>query len=148
MTACPKRKNSNSKFGFKYIQSLLKKANPELGQELMDLWVEFEKSETPEARWMHEMDKFECMIQAHDYEQQTYREKNFDEFQGPYNAAKVLSLRGKDDLRLLTFERQAHFANRAQVLPLIFIIGVSGSGGELQADLLARKSLGFEVIEA
>jgi hypothetical protein len=37
-------------FGFKYIQSLLKGVNPGLGQELMDLWVEFEKGETLEAQ--------------------------------------------------------------------------------------------------
>jgi hypothetical protein len=74
-------------FGFKYIQSLLK-VNP--GRGLVDLWVEFEESETPEAKWMHEVDKFECMIQAHDYELQTDGEKDLDEFQGPYNAAEVL----------------------------------------------------------
>jgi hypothetical protein len=74
-------------FGFKYIQSLLK-VNP--GQGLVDLWVEFEESETPEAKWMHEVDKFECMIQAHDYELHTDGEKDLDEFQGPYNAAEVL----------------------------------------------------------
>lgn len=112
-------------FGFKYIQSLLKGVNPGLGQELMDLWVEFEKGETLEAQWMHEVDKFECMIQAHEYEQQTYGEKDLDEFQGPYNAAKVLSVKGKEDLRLLTLERQAHFANRDQKLPLIFLISMS-----------------------
>jgi len=111
-------------FGFKYIRSLLKKVNPELGQELMDLWIEFEGSETPEAKWMNEVDKFECMIQAHDYELQTYGEKDLDEFQGPYNAAKVLSVKGKEDLRLLALERQVHFANREQSLPLIFLTGM------------------------
>lgn len=111
-------------FGFKYIQSLLRKVNPELGQELIDLWIEFEENETLEAKWMHEVDKFECMIQAHDYEQQTYGEKDLDEFQGPYNAAKVISAQGKEDLRLLTLERQAHFANRNQNLPLIFLNGM------------------------
>lgn len=90
----------------------------------MDLWVEFEDSKTPEAKWMHEVDKFECMIQAHDYEQQTYGEKDLEEFQGPYNAAKIFSPKAKDDLRLLTLERKAHFANRAQTLPLVFLIGM------------------------
>ncbi|KAH8592663.1 HD domain-containing protein [Bisporella sp. PMI_857] len=134
------------KFGFKYIQSLLNKVNPELGQELMDLWVEFEDSKTPEAKWMHEVDKFECMIQAHDYEQQTYGEKDLEEFQGPYNAAEIISPRAKDDLRLLTLERKAHFANRAQTLPLVFLIAVPGSGEKEQADLLATDGK-FKVVD-
>ncbi|KAL5331170.1 hypothetical protein ACEPPN_000699 [Leptodophora sp. 'Broadleaf-Isolate-01'] len=133
-------------FGFKYIQSLLKKVNPELGQELMDLWIEFEAGETPEAKWMHEVDKFECMIQATDYEQQTFGEKDLDEFQGPYNAAKVLSPKGKEDLRLLTLEREAHFANRKAELPLVFLIGTPGSGEKVQAEALG-KNAGFKVID-
>ncbi|KAH7372045.1 HD domain-containing protein [Cadophora sp. MPI-SDFR-AT-0126] len=132
-------------FGFKYIQSLLKKVNPELGQELMDLWIEFEAGETPEAKWMHEVDKFECMIQATDYEQQTFGEKDLDEFQGPYNASKVLSSKGKEDLRLLTRERQAHFANRKAELPLVFLIGTPGSRENDQAEALVKHA-GFRVV--
>ncbi|KAK0106682.1 HD domain-containing protein 2 [Cadophora gregata f. sp. sojae] len=111
----------------------------------MDLWIEFEAGETPEAKWMHEVDKFECMIQATDYEQQTFGEKDLDEFQGPYNAAKVLSPTGKEDLRLLTLERQAHFANRKAELPLVFLIGTPGSGEMFQAEALAENA-GFKVI--
>lgn len=90
----------------------------------MDLWIEFEEGDTPEAKWMQEVDKFECMIQAHDYEQQTYGEKDLDEFQGSWNASKVVSVQGRADLKLLSLEREAHFANRKQELPLIFIIGI------------------------
>ncbi|KAH6714550.1 HD domain-containing protein [Leptodontidium sp. MPI-SDFR-AT-0119] len=95
-------------FGFKYIQSLLKKAT--------------------------------------DYEQQTFGEKDLDEFQGPYNAAKVLSPKGKEDLRLLTLEREAHFANRKAELPLVFLIGTPGSGEKVQAEALG-KNAGFKVID-
>lgn len=121
--APPAEKYKLEEFGFKYVQSLLKKANPELGQELMDLWVEFEEGKTPEAKWMNEIDKFECMVQAHEYEQRTFAEKDLSEFQGPYNAAKVVSPRGLAEVKLLSAEREAHFANRKQQLPLVFLIG-------------------------
>ncbi|PVH72573.1 hypothetical protein DL98DRAFT_539105 [Cadophora sp. DSE1049] len=86
------------------------------------------------------------MIQAHDYEQQTFGEKDLDEFQGPYNTAKVLSAAGKEDLRLLTLERQAHFANRREKLPLVFLVGTPGSGEKLQAEALAKDS-GLTIID-
>lgn len=42
--------------------------------ELETLWTEFENGETPEARFMNELDKLEMLIQAEEYE----NEQNID----------------------------------------------------------------------
>ena len=49
------------------------------------LWpfcVEYEEGKTAESRFIRDMDKFECMVQAYEYEQRTFGEKDLEEFQG------------------------------------------------------------------
>ncbi|KAJ5625164.1 P-loop containing nucleoside triphosphate hydrolase protein [Penicillium lagena] len=79
--------------GVQYLESLLQSYSPENAAEILSLWEEHEEGKTPEAQWVREMDKFECLLQAHEYEQRTYGEKNLDEFQG--QVAKVHSQEGK-----------------------------------------------------
>lgn len=38
--------------------------------ELVELWEEYEAAATPEAKLVKDLDKFEMMMQAHEYEQQ------------------------------------------------------------------------------
>jgi len=114
-------------FGIRYIESLLQLVDPGLGADIRAAWEEYENGNTPEAtpegKWVREMDKFECMIQAHEYEQSTYGEQNLDEFQGQTKYIK--SKEGNELLELLQQERQAHFHKRKQRNPVIFIIGIS-----------------------
>ena len=69
------------------------------------------------------MDKFEYMIQAHEYEQRTFWEKNLEEFQGLFKT--IDSPEGKGWLAFLQQERQAHFSKRKRRTPVIFFVGVS-----------------------
>jgi putative hydrolase of HD superfamily len=39
-----------------------------LGQELLDLWEEYEAGETIESRYVKDIDKFEMILQADEYE--------------------------------------------------------------------------------
>ena len=71
---------------------------------------------------MREMDKFECLIQAHEYEQRTYGEKDLDEFQGL--SSKISSPEGIAWLDLLQQERSAHLSKRKRRLPVIFVLGM------------------------
>jgi putative hydrolase of HD superfamily len=108
---------------------LLQLVDPKLGANIRAAWEEYENGNTPEAtpegRWVREMDKFECMIQAHEYEQSTYGERNLEEFQG--QTKYIHSQEGKDMLELLQQERQAHFQKRSQRTPVIFVKGISCS---------------------
>ncbi|KAH9203101.1 hypothetical protein DL95DRAFT_439565 [Leptodontidium sp. 2 PMI_412] len=113
-------------FGIRYIESLLQLVDPKLGAAIRAGWEEYENGNTPKAtpegKWVREMDKFECMIQAHEYEQRTYGEKNLEEFQG--QAKYIKSEEGKKMLELLQQEREAHFQKRKQRTPVIFILEV------------------------
>lgn len=109
--------------GFEYIVSLLKSVKPNLGRKIKDAWLEYEEGKTAEAQWVRDMDKFECMVQAHEYEQSTYGEKDLEEFQGL--SSKIKSSKGKEWLALLQQERQAHFLRRRRRTPVIFVIGIS-----------------------
>ena len=91
----------------------------------MAAWVDYEDGRTPEARYMREMDKFECLIQAHEYEQRTYGEKDLDEFQGL--SSKIGSPEGMAWLDLLQQERSAHLSKRKRRLPVIFVLGMACS---------------------
>ena len=91
----------------------------------MAAWVDYEEGRTPEARYMREMDKFECLIQAHEYEQRTYGEKDLDEFQGL--SSKIGSPEGMAWLDLLQQERNAHLSKRKRRLPVIFVLGMACS---------------------
>lgn len=108
-------------FGIRYIQSLLNPVNPSLGLKIRTAWLEYEEGKTAESRFIRDMDKFECMVQAHEYEQRTFGEKDLEEFQGL--SSKISSPEGKEWLELLQQERQAHFSKRKRRLPVIFFIG-------------------------
>ncbi len=145
--------------GFQYIASLLKPVNPKLGRKIEDAWLEYEEGKTAEAKWVREMDKFECMVQALEYEQSTYGEENLEEFQGL--SSKIGSPKGKEWLALLQQERRAHLLRRRRRTPVIFVIGIShqshwpqiltaapgasGVGKKTQCTLLSQK-FGFQHI--
>ncbi|KAK7420138.1 hypothetical protein QQZ08_010552 [Neonectria magnoliae] len=76
-------KHERERMGFDYIVGLLKPGYPNLADELLSTWLDYEWGRTPEGLWMKEMDKFECLVQAKEYEERTFGEqKGLDEFQG------------------------------------------------------------------
>merc|ERR1711862_1051506 len=46
-----------------------------LGKELYDLWLEYEQQQTTEALLCKDIDKFEMVVQAYEYEKEHLREK-------------------------------------------------------------------------
>jgi putative hydrolase of HD superfamily len=109
--------------GAEYIESRLSSSYPDVGAKIKDAWLEYEAGTTVEARFVKEMDKFECLLQAHEYEQITFGEKDLEEFQGL--DSKINSPHGRKLTELLKYERKAHFAKRRQRTPVIFVIGMA-----------------------
>jgi len=110
-------------FGTRYIQSLLNPFNPTLGTTIRTAWLEYEEGKTAESQFIRDMDKFEYMVQAHEYEQRTFGEEDLKEFQGL--SSKISSPEGIAWSELLQQERQAHFLKRKRRIPVIFFIGIS-----------------------
>lgn len=108
--------------GFQYLENLLQSYSPKKATEISNLWLEYEQGETPEAKWVKEMDKFECLVQAHEYEQKTFGKKDLNEFQGLL--AKIHSKEATQWAEFLSQERNNHLAKRKTRLPVIFIAGM------------------------
>jgi putative hydrolase of HD superfamily len=69
-------KHALEKNAMEEIRDLLK-GNP-LGQELYDLFIEYEEGQTVESRFVKDIDKFEMLVQADEYERA--QNKNLDQF--------------------------------------------------------------------
>lgn len=52
----------------------------EVGDEILELWKEYEAGETPEARLVKDMDKLEMILQALEYETDGKNEESLDGF--------------------------------------------------------------------
>lgn len=53
----------------KFLKCTLDKSHPILAESLLDLWEEYEANESPVAKFVHEIDKLECIIQAVIYQE-------------------------------------------------------------------------------
>ena len=107
--------------GFQYLESLLRPYSPKAAECMTELWLEYEKGETREAKWVRQMDKLDCLIQAFDYERETFGEKDLEEFQGLRK--KIDSEEANKWVESLSRERQIHRTRLARRLPIIFIMG-------------------------
>ncbi|XP_071951348.1 5'-deoxynucleotidase HDDC2-like [Antedon mediterranea] len=62
------------------MQELTELAGPEVGQEIYTLWKEYEQQSTPEAKWVKDLDRYEMIQQAFDYEKQENKLGSLQEF--------------------------------------------------------------------
>jgi hypothetical protein len=111
--------------GIDYACNLLKSYNPSAAQSIRSAWHEYEAGETPEARFVKEMDKLECMEQATAYESETHGLKDLQEFQGL--SSKVHSIEGARWSRAIQEQREKDILRRKQRYPVIFVTGNSAS---------------------
>ena len=64
-----------------FTKSLLGKVNGGVaGQELKDIWQEYEDSETLESKFVHDVDKLELVLQMVEYERVYERQLDLGEF--------------------------------------------------------------------
>ncbi|KAE9566305.1 hypothetical protein CGMCC3_g17536 [Colletotrichum fructicola] len=116
------RKQELESTGFKWIESLVRPGYPVLAQELVDAWLDYEEGRTNEGRWMKQMDKLECLIQAKEYEERTYGELGgLGEFQGLSKLVRDPEAKAWADL--LNKERNLHLERRGSRLPIVFVTG-------------------------
>jgi putative hydrolase of HD superfamily len=83
------------------------------GEEIRSVWREYEDSQTPEAIFVHDIDKIELLLQMVDYER-TRRDKDgkpivLDEFS--YVAKKIALPEMKDWAEEILKEREAFWAS-------------------------------------
>ncbi|KAL2783831.1 HD domain-containing protein [Aspergillus keveii] len=131
--------------GFEFLTTLLQEHSPEKAAEISSLWEEYEEGKSAESRWVKQMDKFECLIQAHEYEERTFGEKDLSEFQG--QSEKIESPVAVSWLRALQEERNGHLNRRAKRLPIVFLTGNIFAGVTSIEEALRSLGLAFISME-
>lgn len=126
-----------------YLACLLQTSNPFAAAEIKSLFEEFEENKTPEAIFIKEIDAFECLVQAEEYEERARTD---------HRLGDVLSLESRistKDLsrwsKLLAEERNAISSKKSTDTLIVFVIGGPGVGKGTQCSRLAAD-LGFEHI--
>ncbi|XP_033726497.1 HD domain-containing protein 2-like [Pecten maximus] len=64
----------------KAMEHITSLVSEDVSQEIISLWKEYESQSTKEARFVKDLDKFEMILQAMEYEQQDKRPKALQEF--------------------------------------------------------------------
>ncbi|KAK3087112.1 hypothetical protein FSP39_001846, partial [Pinctada imbricata] len=54
--------------------------NKDIGDEIYSLWLEYEEQSSEEAKFVKDLDKFEMILQAHEYEKSDGRPNGLQEF--------------------------------------------------------------------
>lgn len=71
----------------KFLAELIEPYNPKFSSEIMELWLDYEEIRTLEARYVKDIDKFEMIQQAWDYEQEFSLQHDLTEF---YNSRSAI----------------------------------------------------------
>lgn len=74
-----REKNRREAEAIEFIAGTLLK-NGSVGNQIRELWKEFEESETRESRFVQDLDKLEMLLQMVEYEKRAGGDLNLDEF--------------------------------------------------------------------
>lgn len=113
----------------------MKTSNPSAAAEIKSLFEEFEENKTPEAKFVTEIDAFECLVQAEEYEERAHKDLRLGEFLSLESriSSKDLSYWTK----LLAEERNAISSKKSTSTVIVFVIGGPGVGKGTQCSRLA-----------
>ncbi|XP_059174160.1 5'-deoxynucleotidase HDDC2-like [Physella acuta] len=97
-------KSCREKTATSHISSLI---SEEAGKEMYQLWMEYENQSSPEAIFVKDLDKFEMLFQAYEYENLHNRPKSLQEFFDHTNAKHTFSTKLVDGwCKQLEMERE------------------------------------------
>jgi hypothetical protein len=99
----------------------LKTSNPSAAADIKSLFEEFEENKTPEAKFVKEIDAFECLVQAEDYEERAHENHRLRDFL--HLESRISSKDLSRWTKLLAEERNAIAAKRSADTVIVFVIG-------------------------
>uniref|UniRef100_A0A6G3MMZ8 HD domain-containing protein 2 (Trinotate prediction) n=1 Tax=Henneguya salminicola TaxID=69463 RepID=A0A6G3MMZ8_HENSL len=62
------------------MEEITSKLELNLRTKFMDLWLEYEENATIESKFVKDIDRFEMLVQAHEYENNLNRPTEFNQF--------------------------------------------------------------------
>jgi len=74
----PQEKKDMESEAIRSLANLLEDAN--VGKEMVDLWQEYEDAQSPEAKVVKDLDKFDMILQAFEYEKEMDSPQRLEEF--------------------------------------------------------------------
>lgn len=72
----------------KFLSSLIEPYNPKFSKDIVELWLDYEEIRCIEARYVKDVDKYEMIQQAWDYEQEFGFQYKLDQFYESRSAIK------------------------------------------------------------
>jgi hypothetical protein len=104
-----------------YLSCLLTTSNPSAAAEIKSLFEEFEENKTPEAKFVKEIDAFECLVQAEEYEERGHEDHRLSDFL--HLQSRISSKDLSRWTKLLAEERSAISLKRSTDTVIVFVIG-------------------------
>ena len=104
-----------------YLSCLLRTSNPSAAAEIRSLFEEFEENKTPEAKFVKEIDAFECLVQAEEYEERAHEDHQLSDFL--HLESRISSKDLRRWTKLLAEERNAISSKRSTDTVIVFVIG-------------------------
>lgn len=115
-------KHLRERLAIRFLSALNRQGNPTFAVELESLWDEYEERKTKEARLVHDIDVYERLVQAKEYEVRERGEKNLEDFFLQWEAM-ITTLEVKKWTKSLLYERENFWSGRKASAVVIFVLG-------------------------
>lgn len=116
-------KQLRERLAIRFLSALNRPGNPEFAIELERLWEEYEERKTEEARLVHDIDVYERLVQAKEYEVREYGQKALGDFFVQWEEM-ITTPEIKTWTKSLLHERETFWARRKVRAVIIFVLGM------------------------
>ncbi|KAL9613099.1 MAG: hypothetical protein Q9167_002356 [Letrouitia subvulpina] len=135
-------KKLRERLAIQFLSALNRPGNPTFVIELESIWEEYEERKTKEAQLVRDIDIYERLVQAKEYEVRERGEKDLGDFFVQWEEMITTSEIRRWTKSLLA-ERETFWSRRKASAVIIFVLGGPGVGKGTQCARLARD-LGFQ----
>ncbi|KAL8663076.1 MAG: hypothetical protein Q9168_008153 [Polycauliona sp. 1 TL-2023] len=135
-------KHLRERLAIRFLSALNRPGNPRFAIELESLWEEYEERKTKEARLVRDIDVYERLLQAKEYELRGRGEKDLGDFFVQWEEM-ITTPEIKKWTKSLLHERETFWSRRKASAVIIFVLGGPGVGKGTQCARLAQD-LGFQ----
>lgn len=119
----PEDKHLREQLAIRFLSALNRPGNPRFAIELESLWEEYEERKTKEARLVRDIDVYERLLQAKEYELRGRGEKDLGDFFVQWEEM-ITTPEVKKWTKTLLHERETFWSRRKASAVIIFVLGM------------------------
>ncbi len=116
-------KHLRERLAIRFLSALNRPGNPRFAIELESLWEEYEERKTKEARLVRDIDVYERLVQAKEYELRGRGEKDLGDFFVQWEEM-ITTPEIKKWTKSLLHERETFWSRRKASAVIIFVLGM------------------------